>query len=724
MRPKTQTHSARRPSGLGLMTLASAAALAAGGARAQAPTPLPAVRVQADAELSRPVDASSLGEAALANGRAATSDTARLLGTLPGVALQTGGAVSSLPVLRGLADDRVRILTDGMTAASACANHMNPPLSYVDPTNVGRATVLPGVTPVSLGGDSIGGTILVDTPPPAFATEAESPRWDASVSTFYRSNGDSITTAGTVGAATQRVSLGYAGSWAQGHDYVDGNGNKVLSTNYQTANHQGTLGVQGENSLFVLKGGVQIMPYQGFPNQRMDLKGNHSSYVNGSYTRDLGWGKVDLRLWWQDVRHYMNFLADKGGDATGGMPMKTHGTTLGYRVKLDLPVGERHLLRVGSDLEALRLKDWWPPVGTGMMSPNTYLNINNGTRTRLGVFGEWEARWTDAWSTLLGARIDTVWMDTGTVQPYSWTSMMSAADIAAAKVFNAQNRARTDVNLDLTALTRYEATETLTGEFGYARKTRSPNLYERYAWGAGNMAQSMIGWFGDVNYYRGNIDLKPEVAHTVSVSAVWHDAAKESWEARITPYYTYVDDFIGVTRVGSLAQGGTTIAKLQFANRDAQIYGVDVSGRAVLWRGQDYGTVGVQGVIGWLQGNYIDSGKSLYHMMPLNAQAALTHQLGGWTSRAELRLVAPKALVDGDRYEPSTPGFAVMNLRTSYEWRNVRLDFAIENLLNQQYYEPLGGVDYADWRATGRVGELGSVPAPGRTFIAGVTFRL
>ena len=69
--------------------------------------------------------------------RAATSDTASLLGDVPGVSLYGAGGVSSLPVIHGLADDRLRIKVDGMDLISACGNHMNPPLSYIDPTNVG-----------------------------------------------------------------------------------------------------------------------------------------------------------------------------------------------------------------------------------------------------------------------------------------------------------------------------------------------------------------------------------------------------------------------------------------------------------------------------------------------------------------------------------------------------------------------------------------------------------
>jgi iron complex outermembrane receptor protein len=99
---------------------------------------------------------------------AAVSDTAGLLKGLPGVSIYGAGGVSSLPAIHGLADDRLRIKVDGMDLISACANHMNPPLSYINPTNVSSLKVHAGISPVSMGGDSIGGSILVESTQPEF----------------------------------------------------------------------------------------------------------------------------------------------------------------------------------------------------------------------------------------------------------------------------------------------------------------------------------------------------------------------------------------------------------------------------------------------------------------------------------------------------------------------------------------------------------------------------
>ena len=58
--------------------------------------------------------------------------------------------------------------------------------------------------------------------------------------------------------------------------------------------------------------------------------------------------------------------------------------------------------------------------------------------------------------------------------------------------------------------------------------------------------------------YVGNINLKPETAHTLSYDRhAVHDgassrtAAAKDWELKITPYYTYVEDYIDVEQMCS-----------------------------------------------------------------------------------------------------------------------------------------------------------------------------
>ncbi|OYZ36566.1 MAG: hypothetical protein B7Y22_04770, partial [Polynucleobacter sp. 16-46-70] len=105
--------------------------------------------------------------------RVNTPNTAAMLLNIPGVSMYSGGGVSGLPAIHGLADDRVSTNVDGMPLLSSCPNHMNSPLSYISPSNVGSVKVITGLSPVSAGGDSLGGVVSVQSLPPVFANKGE-----------------------------------------------------------------------------------------------------------------------------------------------------------------------------------------------------------------------------------------------------------------------------------------------------------------------------------------------------------------------------------------------------------------------------------------------------------------------------------------------------------------------------------------------------------------------
>ena len=687
--------------------------------------------------LAVPEASTTLTGARITDLLATTSNTAELLRQAPGVSIYQAGGVSGLPAINGLADDRVKILLSGMAVTSACANHMNPPLSYTDPANVGAIEVVGGVTPVSKGGDSIAGTIIVEPAAPRFAAPGEGTRLSGSASAFYRSNGQGIVTSATGEAATENFSMSYTGAWTRADQYKDGNGHTVTSTEYEAANHAVRLAMRDGGNLFIVQGGVQYMPYQGFVNQRMDLTDNHAQYINTRWVGRYGWGVIDARAFAQHTSHEMNFLADKKYNTTPprNMPMLTEGHDIGYSIKADIPVSASDLIRVGNELHRQTLDDWWPAtmMMVGMMGPNTYVTINDGERTRLGTFLEWERKWTRAWTTLLGVRNDVVWMDTGDVQGYNTATMgMAAVYKADADWFNARDHARTDVNFDATALVRFAPDLNSTYEAGYARKTRSPNFYERYAWSGHyapaitpQMAMNMIGWFGDGNGYTGNLDLKPEVAHTISLTTGWHDGARKDWGLKITPYFTYVKDFIGVRKIGnSVGAAHVGFVDLQFVNHDAALYGANVEGTMPLHSSPAFGRFALTGVAGYVHGENADTHVSLYHMMPLHGTVALTHQLGGWTSAVEVKMVAGKRNVDTVRNELETGAYALVNLRTSYEAGSFRFDLGVENVLDSYYEDPLGGHYLEPTMRPGaaRV-DKGNVPGQGRSFNAGVTVR-
>ena len=715
------------------------------------------INVEAQAEEAPLLGASTVDNATLRALRPATSDTASLLRDVPGVSLNGAGGVSSLPAIRGLADDRLRIKVDGMDLIASCPNHMNPALSYLDPNSVGTLQVFAGITPVSLGGDSIGGTIIADTIAPEFAAPGQERLTKGEAGAFYRSNNDAF--GGNVAAtfATESFNINYAGAWSQADNYKAGGDFKtstatgrpghtlpldeVGSTAYKTQNQTLGLALKAGDGLIEAKLGYQDMPYQLYPNQRMDMLGNTEKRGSLSYTGEFSWGQLEASGYHENVDHFMDFGEDKrfwyGPESqppaaaevgtpcspigfmtcAAGMPMYSEGKTTGGALKADITLSPDDLLRIGTELQKYRLDDYWTASGGGMW-PGTFQNINDGVRDRTALFAEWEAQLNPEWLTLLGIRYEQVKTDAGDVQGYKTTPPAPGNQISEAAAFNALDHKKTDNNVDLTALAQYRHDANLDIEFGVARKVRSPNLYERYTWSSWPMAAAMNNFVGDGNGYVGDIDLDPEKASTASATFDWHDEDR-GWELRATPYYTYVSDYIDAVKLPGWQADQFNV--LQYANQSARLYGIDLSGQMPL-ANNNWGRWGLKGLVNYTNGKNKDTGDNLYNIMPLNGRFTLTQEKDGWSNGIELVLVDRKDDVNEVRNEVETPGYALVNLRASHSWKQVRVDFGVENLFDKFYSLPTGGA-YTGQGSTMQINGIPwgiAVPGMGRSIYAGI----
>jgi iron complex outermembrane recepter protein len=735
----------------------------------------------------------SVTKADLSRLRAATSDTASLLRDVPGVNLYGAGGVSSLPTIHGLADDRLRIKVDGMDLIASCPNHMNPALSYVDPTNIDNMKVYTGISPVSVGGDSIGGSIIAETHAPKFALPGQGNLFEGEIGAFYRSNGNAHGANLSATYATESFNINYNGATAKSDNYYAGGDYKnftlttavnpantlntgtptlrqvgsveVGSTAYETRNHTLGLAFQNSNQLFEAKFGYQDLPYQLYPNQRMDMLDNEEKRLNLRYVSTFDWGNLEVRAYHETVDHFMDFGEDKlynygalvnNTYPVNGMPMYTEGKTNGVSVKTDIELNTRDLLRIGMEGQTYRLNDWWTPAPncgytgstencTGGMAPDTFWNIRDGKRDRLAAFGEWEAEWNPQWKSLIGLRFEQVKTDSGDIQGYNSGMMYANSSVGTRQAWNDLDRKRTDNNLDITLLTQNTIDKQSSIEFGLAQKTRSPNLYERYSWSTNAMAMEMNNFVGDGNGYVGNPDLKPEIAHTISLTGNWHSSGGD-YQFMMTPFYTHVHNYIDARRTypGAPAANATatnSFVRLQYINQEARLYGIDLAGKMSL--GSDFG---LSGIINYTNGKNNETGDDLYNIMPLNAKVALTHTSGNWDNAIEMIGVKAKDSVSDVRNEIKTPGYSLVNMRGSYSWQKVRVDFGVENLFDRLYYLPLGGaytgegatmslnkeagtISYATPN-TGSYGASGSasmwgtaVPGMGRSFYVSMNYK-
>ena len=694
-------------------------------------------------EFDVPFSDNELGIGVSENEKIMSNDTGKLIDNFLGGNSIHNGGFSSLPMIQGLSDDRIKIKIDGMDLIASCANHMNAPLSYSDPVNIKNISVLAGLSAVDQGGDNIGGVIKIDTVKPIFSVD-ENQIFSGQFGTKYKSNNKTISANISLNTADQDTALSYFGSYVKAENYYAGgtfkdaglaasdrgwlDSDEVGSTAYKNQNHQVSFSKVIDNEIYQVIAAYHDSPYENFDNQRMDSVGNKNYQLNLSQKGEYEWGKLTSRIYVDDTNHKHNFGPDKQytyNNSSGqsyGMPMEADGITAGLAVDTEIFLNDQDTLKVGSEIQYYQLDDTWASnSGEGMMTGNAFLNINNGKRNRFDIYGQLDSLWTENWITSLGARLGIVQTDSDDVHGYNQTDSMSSNQLADSDTFNASKRKKTDENIDISLLTRYNMEEDSSIELGYSMKTRSPNLYQRYTWSTWTMAANMNNLYGDGNGYVGNIDLEPETAHKIGL-VLNHQDDNKNWRIKINPYYTYISDYIDANVIANRGDG---YRNLKFDNQTATIYGLDVGADMHLFRTLNFGNFNLLSKFNYQKGRNTDADTDLYNMMPPNLTLAINQNVGSWNNSLSMLLVDKKDNVNSTRQERETAGFTKFDFVTSYQWESVSIIGEIENILDKSYADPLGG-EYLGQGATMSTGITRAngtqVYAMGRSFNVALSY--
>ena len=596
-------------------------------------------------------------------------DTAALLLAVPGAAVVRNGPLTSIVQLRGLSGDRVKTLVDGMTLTPACPNHMDPPLHYAAPAAVQSLTVMAGITPVSQGGDSLGGTVLVEAPPPRFAVD-ERPLGFGGASGQFRSSNDGIGVQGEGGVASRTFSVGYQGGW-QSADDLRFPGGRVKDTSYELQQHGLTTAFRAPQGVWSVDAGLQQTREAGTPALPMDMIEDDSWRVGLRHRGDYGGTSVDGRVYFHSIDHLMdNFSLRPLGPGAAPMFSPAESDDVGTELAVAIP-HERHTWRVGTGFHRNEFEAYQQNALTGAQQDT----LAEAARTRVGTWLEWQMDWSETWTTLLGARNDTVLSDAGEVR------RAFPAAVPDRNRFNAAEHDLVDVLGDFTAALRYRATEHSTYELAWARKSRAPSLLERYLW----TPLSASAGQADGRTYLGNLDLDPEVSHQAAVTADWHGSR---WQIKLTPFYNVVSDYIQGTPTARPDPHGRPV--LQFHNVDrADLYGAD---GLVSWALSEQ--FSVRGTLSYVRGVNQDNDDNLYRIAPLRGTAALVHQWKQWESEAVVEWADAQNEVAAYNGELPTAGYVLLHLRVGYTFRErLRLGLGVENVLDEHYADHLGGIN-------------------------------
>jgi iron complex outermembrane receptor protein len=633
---------------------------------------------------------------------ARATDAASLLEQAPGAAVVRNGPLTGIVQLRGLSDDRINVLVNGMEITPACPNHMDPPLLQIAPSSIQSLTVLAGITPVSLGGDNIGGIVLADRKPPAFSSDGRT-LWSGDLGSFYRSSDDSAGVNGSLSLAGKDWNASYNGYWATAGDLriPDGRIRDSGFGSYQQ--HEGQVAGHLLGGVFQASGGITRVRDAGAPGQPMDMIQDDSWFAGIRQTGDYSFGQLDTRIGYNSTYHLMdNFslrpLTSVNMPDVMGFPFTapSQSDDLSGSVRLTL-LRENDTFRTGLDFHWNRFDAFETDV-EGRMSQE---DINNATRTRLGLYFEWQKDWTDQWTTLAGLRNDNVWSDADPVTQFYPDSTDDAI------VFNSHSRDKTDINFDAMASVRFTPDSHQSYELAFARKTRSPSILERYLFTPFSFASGA----SDGRFYLGNLGLDPEVSHQIAFTGDWHG---DGWGIKITPFYNSVHNYIQGAPIDRVFFD--TIV-LQYRNIDrADLYGVDGEAHYDINK-----LLTLRGQLSYVRGINRQNDDNLYRIAPLHGAVSFEQHWNAWRSALELAWAAPQHEVAAFNDELPSSGYAVLNFRAGYTFaEHIDLSVVVENLFDRRYVQHLAGINQV---LDSDVPVGARIPQPGRFVAVSATYR-
>ncbi len=611
------------------------------------------------------------------------ADASALLPHAPGAATVRNGGLTGIAQLRGLFNERVRVEVDGMQITPACPNHMDPPLHYTAPSELDTLAVLPGITPVSAGGDSIAGTIQAKSPDPDFfAAGKTGTRGEAGIG--YSGMNDATTAHARVEAGNDRIVASLNASYADADD-IRFPGGRVQDTRYTTQRGALRLDAKTDSGRAMLELGARRAKDAGTPTLPMDMIKDDADRIRLAYSGNHRAHKVEVGAYWHDIEHLMDNYSMRPNK---GMRMEAPAESrdAGLNVKVERP-GWGGTLRVGGDLHSNAQDVYQRNIATRA----TQDTLRDATRERIGLFGEWDSGTNSGWRSSYGLRVDHVMSDAGNIAS---NFAPSNADRIA---FNARDHQIDDTNVDFTAQWSWAASKALEYQIGLARKSRSPSLLERYLW----TPLSASAGQADGRTYLGNLDLDPEVSHQLSLGLAFK---RDGLELHPALFYNRVSDFIQGMPIARRDAAGLPV--LQYQNLEAELYGLDGS-----WRWALDSNLALGGTLSYVRAENTETGDNLYRIAPLNGRIYADLKQGAWNHRAEVRAAAAQDEVAAYNGERETSAWAVLDLHTRWKHGPWQVSAGVENLLDAEYHDHLAGINRV---AGGDVAVGAQIPAAGR----------
>lgn len=617
-----------------------------------------------------------------------TPDVGEVFKKLPGANINKNGPLTSIVQYRGMYSDRVNVLIDGVSPATAGPNRMDTPLSYIPSTRLENISIYRGIAPVSSGIETIGGTVKAESKKADFGSSEEA-ELHGSLDSLYASNGDSRSVGLSTSVANQHHRFQLTGTMDRGND-LEFDGGDILPTEHERDTVGINYGFRQNDTEIELDLNHHDTGDTGTPALPMDIISIRGETAKIALKQRLAnGGELSARINYQDTDHVMDNFSLR---PAGMMLRQNAADVLAKGLQLGYSLAE---WQFGLEADSAEHNSVITDPSNAMFFVN---NFNDVERDRLSAFAEWDGSLNSDWDMQSGLRITRVKTDAGDV-----STNMDGMPAMLSQSFNNSDRSQSDILTDIALNFTRHLTSDLDLQLGLARKERAPSFQERYLW----LPLEATSGLADGNKYVGDVNLDPETAYQLEVGVDWHQS---SFALSPRVFYHRVNDYIqGVA--------GGPMGALQFSNVDAELYGMDTNW---LWALSNQWQL--DGTVSYVRGKRRDTDDNLYRIAPLTARTQLSYLQSDWRVGIEAVTVAAQNKVSSENGEEKTGGYALFNLSGQYQVNaSLTLQAGVNNLFDRKFRDHLGGYNRVSGNDDIAVGER--LPGLGRSVYAGLSLN-
>ena len=488
--------------------------------------------------------------------------------------LQTGNSISK-PIIHGMHSNRVLILNNGIRQEGQQWGSEHAP--EIDPFVAKKLTVVKGAAGVRYGSDAIAGVIMVEPDP-----LPDSANIHGEMNMIGLSNGRMGIFSGIIEGGFSKIA-GF--SWRLQGTYKRGGDIKtadyfMANTGVQERNFSAAVGYKKQHF------GIELF-FSYFDTQLGIFTGSHignltdlqnaiqNSRPNEIYTPTEP--SYDINRPNQDLAHNLFKIKSFAISENLGKWTLTLSRQYDWRLEYDAPRGNRTLNTLNFKLTTY--------TGELLLDHKPILKHISGS---VGLSGLYQENLSSSYelrqpliNTVLIPNYQAVSGGIFLIERYlrqKWEFETGLRyDFKNAQVFGLNSsglyfdNAFNFSNLSATLGANYTLNDALSFKFNVANAWRSPNMNELFSDGIHH---------GAAAYEKGNINLKPEVAHNFSLT---NNFEKEKIAIELTAYLNYINDFIylkprtenGIPQTVLTVRGA--FPAFDYTQVDARFAGIDLS---------------------------------------------------------------------------------------------------------------------------------------------------